>query len=57
MSPKVRASLGVITTLLFAMAGAAFLAEQQTTMGVVLIALACLRGLFAVQQLLAAREA
>lgn len=56
MGPKARAFIGVITTALFGLAGVTFLAEQQTTLGVVLIALACLRGLFAVQQILAARE-
>lgn len=56
MSPRARAFIGVITTFFFAVAGVAMLADQQTTLGVVLIALACLRGLFAVQQFLAARE-
>jgi len=57
MTPKTRAFLGVLTTLFFGAGGALLLAEHRTTMGVVLIALACLRGLLAVQQILAAREA
>lgn len=51
MSPRARALIGVITTFFFAAAGAMLLAEQRTVMGGVLLGLAALRGLMALQQI------